>query len=72
MNDKQNEHVNVQAQLAGIDPLDVVRAIKSIAYRKAYNQRPDVQIKRKEYNAERSRRIKMAVEYVRKHPEVIA
>lgn len=68
MNNPNNDH----GVDGGITQKDIARAIKSIAYRKAYNQRADVRAARKEYSVERSRRIKMAMEYIKKHPEVVA
>jgi hypothetical protein len=70
--DTNDVHSNTHENNTGISPEDIARAIKSIAYRKAYNQRPEVQAKRKEYNRTRAERIKIAMEYIKKHPEVVA
>ena len=67
-----NDNNTVVDTSSEISREDIVRAIKSLAYRKAYNLRPDVQQKRKEYNRTRSERIKIAMEYIKKHPEVVA
>lgn len=67
-----NDDNVVNGNESEISKEDIVRAIRSLAYRKAYNLRPDVQRKRKEYNRTRSERIKIAMEYIKKHPEVVA
>lgn len=67
-----NDNNNVVGNSSEISKEDIVRAIRSLAYRKAYNARPDVQAKRKEYNKTRSERIKIAMDYIKKHPEVVA
>ncbi len=51
---------------------DVARMIRSIAYRSAYNARPDVKQNRKEYNRKRNEKMKAVREYIKQHPEVIA
>lgn len=68
MNDETNvKHGNTQIGLEGFTAKDVAAAIRSIAYRKAYNQRKDVKAARQERNA----RIKLAMKYVKEHPEVV-
>lgn len=66
MNDETNKHVNVPSEIAGFSAKEVARAIRSIAYRKAYNNRPDVKQARKE----RNQRIGLAMRYIKQHPEV--
>lgn len=51
---------------------DVARIIRSIAYRTAYNNRPDVRANRKEYNRRRNERMRKVREYIKQHPEVMA
>lgn len=69
MKNEQNVQVNDHIVSDEISEKDIARAIHSIAYRKAYNQRADVQRKRKEYNRVRSERIAIAVKYIKQHPE---
>lgn len=47
-------NVNVE----GFSQKEVEQAVKQLAYRKMYNQRPDVVEKRKKYMKERNERIK--------------
>lgn len=65
-----NNQVNVHTSTDGLSEKDVARAIAQLVYRKTYNARPEVQARRKEYNKVRQQRVKVAMEYVRKHPEV--
>jgi Iap family predicted aminopeptidase len=57
---KKEKHMNTErtAEVLGVSEKEVRQAVKQIAYRKAYNKRPDVVAKRKEYmelrNLERS------------------
>jgi hypothetical protein len=59
-------HSNVQSEIDGFSPRDVARAISLLAYRKVYNQREEVKRARKE----RNERVKLALRYVREHPEL--
>jgi len=58
-----------QAEAAGITlDKDTRQAIHQLAYRRAYNMRPDVKATRKVYNQRRQARIKAALaEYDAKH-----
>jgi len=55
-----------------ISQKEIQAAIRSIAYRKAYNARADVIAKRKLYSKTRAERIKLALVYIKQHPEVVA
>ena len=72
MNNDNNTHGNVQIGNEEISRKDIERAIHQIAYRKAYNNRPDVCARRKRTMKVRSERIKLAMEYIKQHPEVVA
>lgn len=54
-----------------IGPSDVARALHVLEYRKTYNARKEVREKRKEYNAKRAERMKVVMQYIKQHPEVV-
>jgi hypothetical protein len=50
--------VQLLSQETGIAEAEVKTLLSQLAYRKAYNARPDVVAKRKRYNQERARKMK--------------
>jgi hypothetical protein len=63
----KNEQSNVQIDTHEFTKEDIARAIRQIAYRKAYNKSPRQVTARKQ----RQQRIKIAIRYVKEHPEVL-
>lgn len=55
----------------GVTTTDVRRLVKSIAYRKSYNLRPDVLVKRAEYNKRKNQELKLVKAALRAHPELL-
>jgi hypothetical protein len=60
-----NTENNVISDDVVITKEDIARAIKSIAYRKAYNSRPEVQAKRKVYNQKKALVMRKAIEMLK-------
>ena len=68
MSTTTNVTANAPSQTGEITRKDIERAIHALAYRKAYNQRAEVRRNRKD----RQERIKIALRYIKEHPEVLA
>jgi hypothetical protein len=59
------------ASVMGVTPREVERLVKSLRYRRGYNQREDVVAKRKVYNAKRAAEMRVMRKVVREHPELV-
>ena len=67
MSTNTNIPANVPSQTGDITRKDIERAIHTLAYRKEYNQRKEVRANRQL----RQERIKIALRYIKEHPEVL-